>query len=382
MSTKRKILLLTDWYEPGFKAGGPIQSCRNFVAAMHETLELSVVTSDRDQGDPGSYPGIVTNHWITRDPGIRIYYAGPGQLNTKRIRQLVSETGPDYLYLNSMYSYRFTILPLWLKFRGRIGAKIVLAPRGMLQEGAMRFKSWKKKLFIQLINLARLPRQLSFQATDEQEERDILRYFPSAGRVSVVPNFVRSAPAEWKPVQKTPGRWDGVFVSRIAPKKNLLFFLGVLKRLPPELSVTLHLYGEIEDAGYWEKCLSVIRGLPASIRVEWKGAIPNDIVPEVLQRHHFFVLPTLGENFGHAIFEALSVGKPVLISDKTPWREMQKKLAGYDLPLDEALFGETVETLAAMDQAEYDKWSLAAFEYAGRIRTSGDLKERYRILFS
>src|SRR6266852_8570804 len=100
--SKEKILLLTDWYEPGFKAGGPIQSCRNFVAAMHEELDISVLTSDRDLGEAGPYFGIETNEWIQRPPGISVYYADTSKLSSKKLSALILERHPDFIYLNSM----------------------------------------------------------------------------------------------------------------------------------------------------------------------------------------------------------------------------------------------------------------------------------------
>lgn len=381
MSTKKKILLLTDWYEPGYKAGGPIQSCKNFVWALHETYEICIITSDRDQGDTAPFPGIATDDWIDRQPGIRIYYAGPRTLKSDVLKRLIIAATPDYIYLNSMYSWHFTILPLWWKMRGEIAGEIVIAPRGMLHEGAMQFKSLKKKLFIKLLNRARLPGKLTFQATDEQEEKDILKYFPGAVKVKQVSNFTKMEAVEWKPVSKKPGELHCVFISRMAPKKNLLFLLDALKNLPAGILLKLNLYGEIEDVDYWEKCLSSIRALPSTIAVAWKGPIPNETVNEVLQQHHVFVLPTLGENFGHAIFEALLAGKPVLISDKTPWMELEIKQVGYDLPLAPALFIRALEKLGAMDQDTYDKWSVSAFEYAGKIQSSGELKEKYQELF-
>jgi glycosyltransferase involved in cell wall biosynthesis len=62
-----------------------------------------------------------------------------------------------------------------------------------------------------------------------------------------------------------------------------------------------------------------------------------------------FFLPTLGENFGHAIFEALSSGVPVLISDRTPWQNLASQSAGWSFPLHEPqAFVASIETLAAM----------------------------------
>lgn len=381
MLTKKKILLLTDWYEPGFKAGGPIQSCRNFVRALHDVFEISIVTGDRDHGDTRPYPDIVANTWITMDNGTRIWYAGPGTLKSGSLKQLITTVAPDYIYLNSMYSLPFTLLPLWLKWRKKIAARIVIAPRGMLHAGAMQFKSVKKQLLLKLLRASGLPQKLIFQATDEQEMKDIIKYFPSTGEVLVVPNFPKMDPIPWKQIPKKPGELHCVFISRMAPKKNLLFLLQVLENLPASMQLRLNLYGEIEDQGYWKKCRSVIDRLPSHISVAWKGPIPNEAVPAVLQEHHIFVLPTLGENFGHAIFEAFLSGKPVVISNRTPWLELEERGIGFDLPIEAPAFGQAIERLAAMDQAVYDKWSGSAFEYAVGIQASTSLKEKYGELF-
>ncbi|HZK65048.1 MAG TPA: hypothetical protein VFC34_12945, partial [Puia sp.] len=180
---KKKIMILTDWYEPGFKAGGPIQSCRNFVAAMHELYEISVLTGDRDLGDAVAYPGIQTGQWIDRSPGIKLCYVSKKTLKPALMKDLIDSQQPDFIYLNSVYSPRFSILPMFLLWRKKISAVFVMAPRGMLQAGAVKFKPIKKKLFIYLLNALGLPAKMHFHATDDQEKKDILRRLPRAGRV-------------------------------------------------------------------------------------------------------------------------------------------------------------------------------------------------------
>jgi glycosyltransferase involved in cell wall biosynthesis len=48
-------------------------------------------------------------------------------------------------------------------------------------------------------------------------------------------------------------------------------------------------------------------------------------------------LPTFGENFGHSIYEALAHGLPVMISDKTPWQNLEEKVAGWVFDLNEKM---------------------------------------------
>jgi glycosyltransferase involved in cell wall biosynthesis len=378
MSNKKKILLFTDWYEPGYKAGGPIQSCRNFVAALQDSFRIYIITSDRDLGDGQPYPGIDTDTWVMKGPEVRVWYAGPGKLVLPEIQRLAREIDPDFVYLNSMYSWRFTILPVWLKLKGKLPGTMILAPRGMLHQGAIRFKSLKKKLYIRLLKATGIPRSMIFQATDEQERKDILHYFPSAGKVAVLANFPKSEEIAWRTIEKTPGVLRCVLVSRLAPKKNLLFLLELLRHWPEEGSLLLTLRGEIEDREYWEKCCAIIALLPSTVTVRFEGPVPNEAVTEVLQQHHIFVLPTLGENFGHAIFEALLAGKPVLVSDKTPWLQLERKKVGHDLPLEATAFDTALRFYSAMDQATYDEWSGSAMDFAKKIQQAEGLKEKYK----
>ena len=73
------------------------------------------------------------------------------------------------------------------------------------------------------------------------------------------------------------------------------------------------------------------------------------------------LLPSLGENFGYVILEALIAGCPILISDRSPWRDLPQKFAGYDLSLDcPSEFGKAIERFAEMDSAEFSRWSRGA----------------------
>jgi glycosyltransferase involved in cell wall biosynthesis len=381
--SKKKITLLTDWYEPGFKAGGPIQSCLNFVAAMHDEYDISVLTSDRDLGDKNPYKGIITNEWIPREPGISVYYGDEKKLTGKKISALIREKRPDFIYLNSMYSYHFSIIPLLFSWRNKIAAKLVLAPRGMLQKGALQFKTIKKKLFINSLRLMGVPQKIRFHATDEQEKKDILHFFPNAESVSEISNFSAPLPDHLVGLEKIPGRLKAVYISRIIPKKNINFFLRLLAQLSPEIQLEFNIYGESEDAGYWEEAKQIIAGLPENVSIKIFGALSHELVNQTMEANHIFILPSLGENFGHAIFEAWSAGRPALISNKTPWHFLKKQLTGWDLSLDNPQpWLNALEEAANWDQSAFDSWSRNSREFAERHVNQFNLKQEYIKLFS
>jgi glycosyltransferase involved in cell wall biosynthesis len=282
-----------------------------------------------------------------------------------------------------MYSIRFSILPMFMLWRKKIRTQIILAPRGMLQQGALKFKTLKKRLFIKLLNILGIPKQIHFHATDEQEKTDILKQFPRAGRVEVVPNFSGLVPVIIAPLEKVPNKLRCVYISRIIQKKNILFFLKLLSRLPENIELEFTIYGEVEDEKYWHQAQKVSHVFPQNIRIIFKGPLPHDQVIPCLEANHVFVLPSKGENFGHAIFEAFSAGRPVLISDKTPWRGLQDRGIGWDIPLDcPAAWLEALQEAADADQHTFNAWSEKCHQFAKDHLDRSDLKNAYKKLFS
>lgn len=378
----KKILIFVDWYEPGFKGGGPIRSVANLVHNLDSCYAFFIFTSDRDLGDPSPYKEVETDKWVTLN-NTHIFYASPSALNWRSISKLVKSVSPDFIYLNGMYALYYSIYPLLTKKLNITSAKVILAPRGMLQKGALQFKPFRKKLFLKIIAALSIPKLITGHATDEQEKNDIYKYLPGIRNVLVLSNFSSDVAASPLPIRKQKNEISAVFISRISPKKNLYAFISQLNTLSPSVNFRFTVFGGIEDDAYWNECEQSIARLPQNIIVTYKGPVSNNEVPAILKDHHIFVLPTLGENFGHAIFEALSVGRPVLISDQTPWRNLESRRAGWDLPLDNpSAFIDTLEQIAEMDNEDFQSWCNGAWQLANEYVIKNDLKNQYLKLFS
>jgi len=133
---------------------------------------------------------------------------------------------------------------------------------------------------------------------------------------------------------------------------------------------------------YWAECQKIISILPENIEVKYCGSIAHDKVGAVLWEHDLFFLPTLGENFGHVILEALCVGCPILISDQTPWRDLEEKGVGCDLPFDrQELFREILQKCVDMNNEEYVKWSERARVYGLGVTKDDGVVEQNRKFF-
>jgi glycosyltransferase involved in cell wall biosynthesis len=154
-----------------------------------------------------------------------------------------------------------------------------------------------------------------------------------------------------------------VFLSRISRIKNLDGALRILAGVSAE--VEFDIYGPRQDAGYWRQCEAAWRTLPQHIRVRYMGVVPADRAVATLGRYDLFLLPTLGENFGHVILESLLAGTPVLVSDRTPWRDLSRAGVGWDIAVErEGAFRDVLESVAGMSGAEWCQWSSRAAAYA------------------
>jgi Glycosyltransferase len=378
---KKRILVMVDWFKPGYKAGGPIQSCANFAFSLKNDYDIWVLTTDTDHGEQMPYSGIPANKWITNlSPAIQVYYARKQTLTLRQLKEQIKKVDADYIYLNHLYSPKFVVYPLLLKYLGVIKSQIVLCPRGALYDSAIAIKSFKKKVFIRVFRWLRVYRFVRFHATNEREKNAILRHFPGS-EVLIADNLPQSDQQPLKTCEKQPGVVKCVFIARILPIKNLLYLLQVLHHV--KNSVILTVAGPIEDEAYWKECQAVICQLPQHVQVNYIGAVNNDEVSGIIREHHVFVLPTKGENFGHSIFESLLAGRPVIISDQTPWLNLDQYKSGWDLSLEKPEdFKDAIEKTAQMNQHQFDEWAKGAWDYASRFIANPALKTQYYHLFS
>jgi glycosyltransferase involved in cell wall biosynthesis len=90
------------------------------------------------------------------------------------------------------------------------------------------------------------------------------------------------------------------------------------------------------------------------VKVRFLGGIPPTELPEHLQAAHFLLSSTTQENFGHSIVEAWAHGCPVLISDRTPWLQLQEKGIGWDLPLEPDAWQVGLSKALTMNSAQWE----------------------------
>lgn len=336
MADGRRLLVLADHYRPAVRAGGPVQSLSNLVRALHdEGVDVSLVCRDRDVADRQPLPGVASGRW-TPLPEARVFYLRTSSPREwlRLIRHLRQEPPPRTLYLNSLFSPSYTLLPLLLRAVGLVRAeRLVLAPRGECAPGALGLKRWKKVPVLTLLRRSGVLRRAVLHVTGEPERADVTAALGVGqdARLVVLPNLSRA------PVATRPrAGWSGstrrlLCVGRVSPMKNTLVLLRALAQVAEP--VHLDVVGPQDDPGYLSRCRSALDEMPERHAVRLVGPVSPEEVRRRLADADLFVLPTAGENFGHAIAEALAAGCPVVVSDRTPWSSPVAR-AGAGIVLD------------------------------------------------
>ena len=96
---------------------------------------------------------------------------------------------------------------------------------------------------------------------------------------------------------------------------------------------------------------------------------------KLLKQNHFLMLPTLGENFGYVILEALAAGSPVLIGDQTIWTKIDERRAGWSMSVgNPTLWTQTIARCLALDQREFSEMSENARRLANEWLEDGSVE--------
>lgn len=382
---KPVILTFVGCYLPGYKAGGPIQTIANMVERLGDEFEFRIITSDRDLGEKEPYSSVGINKF-NKVGKAKVFYASREMTSFGNLSKLINQIPHDILYLNSFFDPRFTIRPLILRRMDKLpNAPVIVAPRGEFSQGALKLKWQKKHAYIVFAKAIGLYKNIIWQASSEYEERDIRKWFGDSDIVHIAPDLTPATGEASRELfqnrrKKEKGFLKIVFLSRISPKKNLDGALRILEKVKGRIE--MNIYGPITDEAYWTKCREIVDRMPENVNVSYKGNLPHEEVPRVMSEHDLLFFPTHGENFGHVIFEALSVGTPVLISDQTPWRNLKKQKAGWEYRLeDQESFLQAIEQGYPATFEEYQLFNSGAHELASRFLEFNKVVEANHKLF-
>ncbi|HET7409710.1 MAG TPA: glycosyltransferase [Paracoccaceae bacterium] len=236
---------------------------------------------------------------------------------------------------------------------------LVLSPRGMLAPEALAFWRTRKRLFWRLLQEPALEGLGCVHVTSAQEAEEV-RAFGLTAPIAVIPNGV-DLPPPAPPPPVPGGRREVLYLGRLHPKKSPEALIEAWSRLPAgqRAGWRLRIVGPGDDAFRVALARQAAALGPEEVSIE-AGVFGPDRT-DAYRRAALFVLPSLNENFGLTVAEALAAGTPVIATHGTPWSGLEAERCGWWVPHGPEPLAAALETAMALPAGE-----LAAMGGRGR----------------
>lgn len=255
--------------------------------------------------------------------------------------------------LFNLYSLTTFILTFFISDR-----KLIVSPRGELNKNALKFNSWKKKIFVKLYKLNR--GRFLFHATSKLEENDIIKVL-DVDNVINIPNLLY--PSKRLGLSK---KKQILYMGRLHPIKkieNLILGFSYSKEIQNK-HFKLIIAGaiDIRYEEYYHSLVSLVEKLDLTSEVEFIGHIEGKAKEVIYSESYAMALMSETENFGNVVVEALNQGTPVLSSIGTPWDILESYNCGFHIDNKPEIIGETLDELLLKSKDEYSQMCQNAVE--------------------
>ncbi|MFT7592357.1 MAG: glycosyltransferase involved in cell wall biosynthesis [bacterium] len=372
---KKKVLMLTDWFAPGYRAGGPIKSCDNLVKSLSKDIDIKVLTSIYDLGQV-KLP-VPKNIWVPYQKA-SVYYAGSFLEYTRKLIGVFLFWRPHKIHINGVFSIKSSIIPLLLtKLTGQ-RKKVILSLRGMLMPSALHIKSKKKRIYLRIAKSLGLFKNITVHTTNKDELKLSKSSLADFNNITIpnLPDFSRQSTSI---KSKEAGVLYIVIVGRVHKIKNIHLLPKFLEQVSGQTHTTL--IGHLENREYLHTIELAFDGLQHH-EFRYLGEVNGLQVKDIIKQNHLLFLPSQSENYGHAIVESLSQNRPVIISTNTPWQNLMQYTAGFSLKLtEEDTFIKALQYMVDLNQLDYNKYVTGTKKYCAEVVFKDQTKADYLSLY-
>lgn len=251
------------------------------------------------------------------DPGLEVVDLGSAPW--RRLRHEIRRRGARIVHDHGIWHPANVASALAARLEG---LPWIAQPRGMLEPWSLQHHRWRKRVAWHAYQARLLRGAAAVVATSDDEQRSIAACLPAA-RVRVVANGV-DWPSDLPPADARPRQ--ALFLSRIHPKKQPELLVELWSELRPAgWKLVIAGPGDPEHLASLRRCIERC-GAPG---VELRDAVYGPGKARLFAESGLFLLPTMSENFGNAIAEAMAHGVPVLTTTATPWPQLASLGLGW-----------------------------------------------------
>jgi glycosyltransferase involved in cell wall biosynthesis len=306
------ILFVTPSYKPAYCYGGPTISVSQLAEALVENGHKVTVYTTTANGEKEL--DVETGKQVSLN-GVSVYYfkritGDHTHISFALWRRLTKNAGFfDIIHLQSWWSLLILGSAIICVLKRK---KYVVSPRGMLSDYTMNTGLSFSKKMLHIIIGKRLLRRSYLHATSSLEWKDFFKINRNV-KGFVIHNLVDLPESGMNMAAEKNEVFTIGFLSRIDPKKGLEILFQALSEV--SFNYTLKIAGAGEKQ-YIRSLQFLATKLGISNNITWEGWKGANRKFEFFKSLDLSVLTSYNENFALTIIESLSVGCPVLVSNK------------------------------------------------------------------
>lgn len=291
------------------ESAGPSYTVPSLCTAL-KNAGVNVELHTLEKAPKRNWPFRVVEYWRAKREPLRYLCWSPAML--KGLKKAVQE-GVNIIHVNGVWQLA-DIYPS-KAVRGT-KCKVVYCPRGGLSPAALwRGKTWIKKFMWRFGGQKRALSEAAMFHAASRKEHDEIRALGFKQPIAIIPNGIDVPELKHKAFHEK-GR-KIVFFGRLHPTKAADSLVEAWGRIAAEFSEwSLEIAGPDCGAVLGLKTLIAEKKIP---RVSFVGELTGIEKYKFLASADLYVLPSLTENFGITIAEALACGTPVVASKGCPW---------------------------------------------------------------
>jgi glycosyltransferase involved in cell wall biosynthesis len=352
------------------QTGGPVSAIRGLShAQMQLGDEMRIVSTD--YGLVNGYTA--ADHEFIYPCSFDAWHYAPsfGKAIKKHIKWA------DAVHIHTLWEYPSLIAA---RMGQTLNNPFVLRPCGMLDAWSMGQSALKKRIYLKLFSKDLFSELCTLHFTTEAEKEKSI-YPPHLDSVIIENGISDAAYSDANSARdffnyfpELAGKRIILFLGRIHPKKQPDVALGAFAQVAAEFPEVHLVFAGPYEEDYRNELVKKIHELGVHERVTFTGMLQGKVLYGAFRAADIFVLPSMQENFGIAVAEAMANCCPVIVSEHVDIKDyIQKDEAGLVCEASADAFASAIHHVMAMPQLgksmgqcgrkvaeKYFRWDMAA----------------------
>lgn len=310
-----------------------------FLSVGTDSFFVSTKEGENDHSIPNSYLGKRT--------GL------PKCFYSKALNDRAPAWGDE---MDIFHGHGFYVYPNWLfgKQARKKSKMLIYHPHGFLEPWILARSRIPKKLAHFLFEnenfkYAQLWRALTNKEADQIRACGVTAPVVVAANGVHLKEYDRETEADLIP-PKTKKRL--LFLARIHPKKGLKILLEIWPQIHQQFGDWEIVVAGPDEGGHRTELEQLAESLELTDSVSFIGTVSGDTKLAWLKSSDLFILPSYSEGFSVAVLEAMTCGKPVLITTGCNFPEVSDENAGWICEAEHASLQSTLRNALALSDED------------------------------